>query len=185
MQKQEQEQVATTPQASPADEKPAAQEAASTKAEHADHPVAGDVEVATPTPQPRLVSAQDVYDAPDLTHADVPVPEWTPAGELEEFGARNIRLLEMSAGQAIKFTESIGDNAASRNKAIVNIIRITAVDLEGKQLFAGSGAMEKLMAKSFKVYQRLSDAALKLNGFRDEDEDQEQGDGAADSPKND
>lgn len=119
--------------------------------------------VAVDKETPALLTAAQILAADDLSFVDVPVPEW----------GGTIRLREMSAGEAIKFTDSLQDNAKSRNQAIVRIIRDTAVGVDGARLFPGDGDMEKLRAKSFKVFQVLSDAALKLNGFRDEDDEEE------------
>ena len=122
------------------------------------------------------MTADEIYEADDLKFEDIPVPEWSPGwvkgvGLPDDIEPRCLRLLEMSADQAIEFTDSIQADAKSRNNAIVNIIRLTAVDLDGNRLFAEDGSMQNMMRKSFNVYQRLSTAALKLNGFTSDDDE--------------
>ncbi len=175
----EQEQRAAAEQ----DEQPAAEDQGPPAVdEHPSHAVdaAFAEEVATPeppTPAPAtgLLTADEIYAADDLKFEDIPVGEWTPGwtedGDVEP---RCIRLLEMSADQAIEFTDSLQSDKKSRNKAMVNIIRLTAVDLAGNKLFGASGAMQAMMQKSSNVYQRLSVAALKLNGFTSDDDDDEE-----------
>ena len=119
----------------------------------------------------KLLTAEEILAADDLTHTDVPVPEWTPGyiegGELE---ARSVRLRVMTADEAIVFaTSTQSGDAGERNELVVTLIAACAIDENGERLFSQEqvGALKK---KSFVVYQRLQEAVLLLNGFADEDD---------------
>ena len=135
----------------------------------------------------KLLTAEEILAADDLTHIDVPVPEWTPGyiegadveiGHADHVAVRNVRLRVMTADEAIIFaTSTQSGDAGKRNELVVTLIAACAIDENGDQLFSQE-QVDGLKKKSFVVYQRLQDAVLLLNGFADEDD-------AADTEKKD
>ena len=73
-----------------------------------------------------LLTAPEILAADDRQVIDVKVPEW----------GGTVRLMELSGGEAIDFTESLqGDkNSKARNMAIINIVKLCVVDEKGAPL---------------------------------------------------
>jgi hypothetical protein len=99
----------------------------------------------------KILTAEDILNADDVEYKKVLVPEWGGA----------IRLKIMSAADAIRF-----NRMPNRDEAIVQILAFCACDEDGKLLFTSAKQVEKLREKNIKVFSRLQDACLELNGFK-------------------
>lgn len=106
-----------------------------------------------------LLTEEEILSADDLDYVDVPVPEWTPKGAAKP---KCIRLRAMSAADGIKFTEEIGGEA--RKNGMVKILVACAIKADGSPMFTAQ-QLEALKKKNIRVFSRLQDEALKLNGF--------------------
>jgi hypothetical protein len=115
----------------------------------------------------RLLSADEILGADDLDYIDVLVPEWTPPGQ----EPASVRLRSMSAGTAMQFAVDVADGQ-KRQQAMVRLLVECAIGEDGEPLFAEEH-LEALQSKSFKVFQRLQNEALKLNGFATEEGEEE------------
>ena len=103
----------------------------------------------------KVLSAEDILGADDVEFERVPVPEWGGVVILKTMSAADaIRFHKMSAG-------------ANRDEAIVQILAYCACDESGNLLFTTPGQVEKLRRKNIKVFKRLQDAAMDLNGFNE------------------
>jgi hypothetical protein len=132
-------------------------------------------QVATRTSKPTLLTADQILGAEDLDYVDVPVPEWTPAGQ----ETLCVRMQVMSAKEAMTFAAEQGDKKKRRD-AMVKLICRCAIDDKGERLFTDD-QMDALYEKNFRVFQLLQNEALKLNGFAVEDEEED----ADEAAKND
>ena len=114
-----------------------------------------------------LLSAEQILAADDLDTVDVPVPEWTPPGQ----PTASVRLKAMSARMAMQFAAEVTDESKKR-EAMVRLVLTCAIDDAGEPLFT-EAHLEALQAKSVRVFQRLQDKALVLNGFAVEEGEEE------------
>ena len=129
----------------------------------------------------KLLTAENVWEADDLIHEDIPIPEWTP-GWVEGDDPACLRLRIMSAKEAIAFAKAM-ENPNNERSAIVRAVIKTAIDEEGNLLFPGDGDFAKLLDKSLAPYKRIRKVFFSLNGFgADEDTDEPSGE---DDAKND
>lgn len=101
----------------------------------------------------KILSAADIFAVEDREIIDIPVPEWKGT----------LRLQALTAAEAIEFT-NMADNPATKQNAFVRIVALCAVDENRKRLFTDAD-MQKLRTKSAKIFMRLQEAALKLNGW--------------------
>jgi len=113
--------------------------------------------------QKKFLTAEEILGKSDFEFIEVDIPEW----------GGTIRFKALSADEAITFTEGV--KGAFKNSAFVRIVALCAVDADGKRLFTDN-QMGALRQKSVKVFKRLQDVLLKLNGFTDDEEQ---------APKND
>ncbi len=119
----------------------------------------------------KLLTAENVWEADDLVHEDIPIPEWTP-GYVEGDDPACLRLRIMTAKEAIDFAKAM-ENPQNERSAIVRAVIKTAVDEEGALLFPGDGDFKKLLDKSLAPYKRIRKVFFSLNGFgADEDTDE-------------
>lgn len=117
-----------------------------------------------------LLTAEEILGADDMSHVDVPVPEWTP-NYVDGDEPRKLRIQVMSAAGAIRFAEAQGDQEKARD-AMVRMVVECAVDDNGVRIFTEEQIVQ-LREKSFAVFQRLQEAALVLNGFATNDAGEE------------
>lgn len=115
----------------------------------------------------KLLSAEEILAADDLDYVDVEVPEWTPPGR----PAHSVRLRAMTAGTAMAFAADVA-NEQKKREAMVRLLLECAVDEEGVPIFKAEH-LAALQEKSFKVFQRLQNEALILNGFATEEGEEE------------
>lgn len=114
-----------------------------------------------------LLTVDEILAIDDITHIDVPIPEWTP-GYVDGGIARAIRIRCMTADEAMVFAESQADEVLRRD-TMVRLIQQCAVNEDGTSVF-GAGHVDALRQKSFVVFNRLQKAILKLNGFTDDED---------------
>jgi hypothetical protein len=110
-----------------------------------------------------LLSASDIFGAPDLKDVTELVPEWPKDGS-----PGSIRFLELDAAQHIEMQSLM---AARPKDGMFIIIAMCGVDAEGNRLFPMStpeeveAAVVNLRKKNLMVMNRLQRVCLKLNGM--------------------
>lgn len=107
----------------------------------------------------KILSADDIFAAEDIQTCEVDVPEW----------GGTVVLKMLTGEQMIAFWEK---NKKSESEAMANLIAMSAVKPDGSPLFTEE-QVSRLKKKSFKAMTRLQDAALKLNGLKDKDKQEE------------
>lgn len=114
-----------------------------------------------------LLSASNVFDAPDLKIVEESVPEW-PNTE----GAPGLMIFrQMNAEQSRQFAKDM-DSSLGEDGMFLILIR-SAVDREGNYVFAAEDAppevvmeaIQKLRKKNMAVMNRLQRVCLALNGL--------------------
>lgn len=99
-------------------------------------------------------SAADILEADDTERTPVDVPEWK----------RRVFLRVLPAAEAIALEEKIRAlPEAQRYEAIYHNVAACLVDADGKRLFVGDDAVEKLKTRNPKVLMRLQNIAMRMN----------------------
>jgi hypothetical protein len=98
--------------------------------------------------EPTLLTADQILLTQDLTTVDVKVPEWKGY----------VRLRMLSGVEAAAFID------ADKKTAAIRLVQMSIIDKNGKLLF-DEDQIRSLQKKSWRVFIRLQDEALKLNGL--------------------
>lgn len=101
-----------------------------------------------------LLTAEQVKQGEQYKFVDVEVPEW----------GGSVRLRALSAADALGFLD-FAKKPGNTNMAMLEIIRMCAVDESNNRLFASN---DELQSKSLFVLLRLQREAIALNGFKRE-----------------
>lgn len=99
----------------------------------------------------KVLTAEDIFAAQDLTEDLVAVPEW----------GGDVRLKQLSAKATIEMTKEIED-PANKGLGMFLVLVHMALKEDGSKAFTVDD-IEKLKTKNFNILNRLQMAALKLN----------------------
>lgn len=100
-----------------------------------------------------FISAGNIREASDLKYLEEQVPEWGGV----------IRLREMAADEALRFTELMAAGDAAKDGMYL-IIVACACDADGNLLFTAED-IPMLKTKNLRVLNRVQRAALKVNSM--------------------
>lgn len=100
-----------------------------------------------------FISAGNIREASDLKYLEEQVPEWGGV----------IRLREMAADEALRFTELMAAGDAAKDGMYL-IIVACACDVDGNLLFTAED-IPMLKTKNLRVLNRVQRAALKVNSM--------------------
>lgn len=107
-----------------------------------------------------LTSASQIFDAEDLVHEDVEVPEWH----------LTLRIQQMDAQETVRFTRSMDTHEGAANGMYLILVACTRT-MEGTLVFTYSTPEEltatvaALQRKNINVLQRLQRVALRVNAM--------------------
>jgi len=107
----------------------------------------------------RYLTVEQILDMDDLNTVEVEIPEWPVNGE-----PGIVILKALTAREALTFQRSMQSNVKAREDAMISIVVLSAVDPEGNRIF-NQKQIEQLRDKNVKVFTRLQKAAMDLNGF--------------------
>ncbi|MCM2580443.1 hypothetical protein [Streptomyces meridianus] len=114
------------------------------------------------------LSAEQILDAVDLPTEDVPVPEWNGV----------VRVQGMSGAELDKFQARFIDDkgSASQSRGLemfrARIVAACVVDADGKRLFRSEAEIKRLGDKSANALTRVVDAARRLSGMTEDDQNE-------------
>lgn len=119
----------------------------------------------------RILSGEEILNTLDKEHVDVDVSEHFGPGA-------HIRIRPLSAKETFEFIANSKDEE-KRNQLMIWLLLKCCVDENGVNQFEES-QVENLKSKAFKVFKKVQDAAMKLNGFEEfyEKAKEEAGEGA-------
>jgi hypothetical protein len=113
--------------------------------------------------EPNFLNIEDILNHNELATLDVEVPDWGKNGK-----PGVIRLRQLSAEEAVAFGET-QKTPAAQNTSNIRLVMLSAVKPgtgnPGKPLFDNPAMLGALQKKSVRAWNKLSDAALALNGF--------------------
>ncbi|MGO4811143.1 hypothetical protein AB4156_16395 [Cupriavidus sp. 2MCAB6] len=101
-----------------------------------------------------LLTKDAIFGASDIVSEDVPVPEW----------GGSVRVCVMSGLARDVFVSGGGKSDAGFSDFQARLLVATAVDAAGDRIFEPAD-VERLQAKSRTVLDRLTAAAMRLNGI--------------------
>jgi hypothetical protein len=113
----------------------------------------------------QYLSAEQILDADDLAHEDVPVPEW----------GGTVRVRELPGTERDKFeAQFVGkDGASVRSEGLegfrARLAAASIVDENGKQLFRSAAETKRLGEKSGRALQRVCEVATRLSQMSEAD----------------
>jgi hypothetical protein len=105
-----------------------------------------------------LLTAEQILAAEDIKYVEVEVPEW----------GGMVRLKTLSGEEAAEFLSD--EFQKDKKNASVRVLIMSAVKEDGTLMFTVDEIV-KLRKKSLRAINRLQDAALKLNGLKEEDKE--------------
>ncbi len=111
-----------------------------------------------------LLNRDQILTADDLTHEDVPCPEW--GGEVR---VRNLTGTERDAFEASMTSGKAGDKTLNMVNLRARLIAASAIDEAGRKLFHGPDDVRALGKKSAAPMDRLFDVCQRLSGLSDDD----------------
>jgi hypothetical protein len=116
-------------------------------------------------PQPRrrkILSVEQIKNAPDLSTKDLEVPEWP-----DEDGNPGIIVLKaLSAYEAQVYQKKITLSQQNKDNAMLEMVVQSCVDDDGNRLFSPKD-IAWMKDKSMAAYNRIQRAILELNGLSD------------------
>lgn len=113
------------------------------------------------TVEERLLTLDEIFSADDLKVITVEIPEWPKKNG--QTGV--IRLKTMTADEAIAFTKKARED---KEAAMILLVQRCAVLNDNATKMFKEEQIVMLRKKSIKVFNRLQNAALELNGFTEE-----------------
>lgn len=107
-----------------------------------------------------LLSRDQILSADDLTHEDLPVPEW----------GGTVRVRSLTGTERDAFEVSVSPDGKKTNLANVRarLVAKTVVDEQGNALFTDTDVI-KLGLKNAAALNRVWDVARKLSGLTEDD----------------
>lgn len=116
-----------------------------------------------------LLSKEAIFAADDRPTEDVEVPEWGGTVRIRTLSGRERDAYNASL---VKKTKSGGRDLNLENSA-AKLVALCAIDENGNRLFPTEGDVIKLGNKSAAALTRIEAACQKLNGFTDEEVEEE------------
>jgi hypothetical protein len=107
----------------------------------------------------KFLTPDEILAADDRKFLEVEIPEW----------GGWVRFRQMTAAEAIEFTDSINKPGKTNNNGMVRIVAACLVDENGKRMFTDLN-MDKLKSRNIKVFLRAQKTLLEFNGFKDEEQ---------------
>jgi hypothetical protein len=107
-----------------------------------------------------FLSVDEILALDDLDVVPIYIPEWKT----------HVRFRVMSAAQALTFQKTL-DNPSTKADAWIRIFAYCAVDENGKRMFSDQ-QLQQLREKSTRVFLRLQDELMRINGFKDDIKDE-------------
>lgn len=119
--------------------------------------------------QMALLSKDQIWQANDITFEDVPVPEWSPPGQVGHVRLRGLMGDERDEyeGRSLKKGKG-GQREVELKRLRVRLIAACAINEDGSPLFTAGDVM-RLGQKSAVPIERLFKVAQRLSGLSDDD----------------
>jgi hypothetical protein len=109
----------------------------------------------------RVLTAEEILGAQDVTFVDVIVPEWKRGDE-----PGIVRLRSLTGEEAVQFSE-VAQSKDRKGDAAALILATSIVDDDGDNLFTPDD-VKRLKKKCLPAIVRIQEAALELNGLNKE-----------------
>jgi hypothetical protein len=138
-----------------------------------------------------LLSKDQIWQANDITFEDVPVPEWSPPGQVGHVRLRGLMGNERDEFEAKSLKKVKGGQREVEIKNLrARLIAACAISEDGSPLFTAGDVM-RLSQKSAVPLERLFKVAQRLSGLSDDDveelvedfDDAQSGPSTSDSPR--
>ena len=114
-----------------------------------------------PEDEQRLLTAEEILGLDDLDYKDIHIPEWKGT----------VRIRSLSALDALEYFRDVRI-PAKKDDAMLLIIIKSVVDVAGNRVFKPA-QIDMLRKRNFRVFARLQDEILVLNGFNKDQKKQE------------
>lgn len=116
-----------------------------------------------------LLTKDQIWQADDILFEDVPVPEWSPPGEVASVRLRGLSGAERDAVEAAMLTKGKGGaHQVNLRNARARLVIACAIDEAGQPLFT-QGDLLHLGQKSATALERLFQVAQRLSGMSKDD----------------
>lgn len=116
-----------------------------------------------------LLSKDQIWQANDITFEDVPVPEWSPPGQVGHVRLRGLMGNERDEFEAKSLKKGKGGQREVEIKNLrARLIAASAIGEDGAPLFT-TGDVLRLSQKSAVPLERLFKVAQRLSGLSDDD----------------